>query len=153
VNKNAVELAVSLLVGAVSVFMLWEAWSYSGQSRYMPVAVTAFALAMSLVWAKQSARRLAGGAQDFLSPERAEVLRFAILLVVMTAYVLGVTYIGFFASTILLVPGLAFLAGYRNVPMAALATAVFVVILYLVFRMLLSIPLPPDYLLDLVGLS
>lgn len=153
-NRNIVELFAAVLVCVFFAFALVEAWSYKGQSSYMPVAVTGFAVVMAGIWITQSVWKLATLASPAVfDPSSGDMLRFGAILIVMTIYVLGVTYLGFFSTTIVMVPVLAFLAGYRNLPATALGTILFVVGLYAVFRLLLSIPLPQDRLLNLVGLG
>lgn len=151
-TKRVVELLVAVAVGIASALALMEGWSYRGQSSYMPVAVSGFALFLSLAWAIQSLKGILVGDRQTFEVETADFVRFAVIVGTTIVYVLGVTYLGFFGSTLVMVPALAFAMGYRDWKVAAVATLVFVAVLYAVFRALLSIPLPYDALLNLLGI-
>ena len=151
-NRAAIELATALGVGAISVLGVIEAAGYRGASSYMPLAVTGFAAALSAVWATQSALALSRGTGVRVTLDRGLLLRFAIIVAAVIGYVLAVTYVGFCTATLIMVPGLSFLIGYRNLPVALITSAGFCVVLYGVFRLLLSIPLPPETLLQALGL-
>ncbi|MBJ3774877.1 tripartite tricarboxylate transporter TctB family protein [Acuticoccus mangrovi] len=150
-NRRTVELVVALAVGALCVGGLFEAYSYRGQSSTMPLAVVGTALALSLIWAVQSAVGLARGDTAAFSPSPLEALRFAIVVVAAVLYVYGVIHVGFFTSTVIMVPVLAAALGYRNWLASLIATVIFVAVLYGVFHMLLAIPLPPETLLGSLG--
>ena len=151
-NRAAIELVAALAVGAVSAAAVAESYGYRGASSYMPTIIAGFAVALSAIWALQSAVALARGTWAPFEITGAAVLRFATIVAVTALYVLGITYAGFFTSTVVMVPLFAFLIGYRNLPVALIATAGFCVILYCVFRLLLKIPLPPETLLEQIGL-
>ena len=150
-NRAAIELGSALIVAAVSVGALVEASGYRGASAYMPLAVTAFATALALVWAGQSALALARGSGGRFEISAQAVARFVVIVAAVVAYVFGITYAGFFTATVLMVPALAFAIGYRDVVTTALATIGFCLVLYGVFRLLLSIPLPPEAILQIPG--
>jgi hypothetical protein len=150
-NKQTVELTVALAVGALCAGGLVESWGYSGQSSYMPIAVLAFAACMSLIWAAQSALGLVRGSTERMDVEGPVLARFAFLVVAIVAYVLGVTWLGFFTSTLIMVPVVAAVLGYRHWAVSLTATLAFVAVLYGVFRLLLSIPLPEEAVLGLLG--
>lgn len=151
-NRAAVELAVALGVGAISVAGVLEASGYRAGSSTMPLAVTAFAAALSAVWAVQAGTALARGTWGRLEVTGGAVRRFALVVAATVLYVLAVTHVGFFTSTLVMVPLFAFAIGYRNLKVALAATAGFCVVLYGVFRLLLKIPLPQEVLLRGLGL-
>lgn len=150
-TKQTVELIVASVVGALCAGGLVEAWGYSDQSSYMPIAVLAFAACMSLIWASQSALGLVRGRTDRLAVEEPILARFAFIVGATVAYVLGVTWLGFFTSTLIMVPIMAAVLGYRHWTVSLTATVAFVAVLYGVFRLLLSIPLPEEAILGFVG--
>lgn len=151
-NRAAIELAAALGVGAISVFGVVEASRYHGASSYMPLAVTGLSVALAGVWAVQSALALARGRGAYFTIPAPVMVRFAIVVAAVVLYVVGIGSVGFFTSTVVMVPGLAMLIGYRNVPVALIATAGFCAVLYGVFRLLLAVPLPPERLFQAMGL-
>lgn len=151
-NRAVIELVAALGVGAISVLGVVEASRYNGASSYMPLAVTGLAVALSGVWAVQAALALARGGGGSFDIGAHLLARFAIIVAAVIAYVAGIGTIGFFTSTFIMVPGLAILIGYRNIPVALLSTVGFCVVLYAVFRLLLSIPLPPERLFQAMGI-
>lgn len=150
-NRRMVELGASLISGTIFAYLLVEAWGYRGQSSYMPVATTGLSVFLCLIWAGQSVRLIVAGRADHYEATKADFLNFAIVATGTAAYVLAVTYVGFFTSTLALVPLLAFALGYRKITTALVTTVCFIVILYGVFALLLSIPLPPEALFEYLG--
>lgn len=145
-QKSTVEVAASLTVAAVSGFGLMVAQQYNGQSGLMPVAVTAAALVLSGLWCLQSLRSWVSNGEA-LRPDRETVLKVGLMVAGMIVYILAIPHLGFFTATFLTVPLLARGIGYRNLRVSLLSTLGFVAILYAVFRLLLKIPLPPEFVL------
>ncbi|MDO5641277.1 MAG: tripartite tricarboxylate transporter TctB family protein [Paracoccus sp. (in: a-proteobacteria)] len=152
-NRNLLELAVAGAVGAISVAALLEGMTYRGQASYLPVAISVFALLMSLIWAGQSLRGLLAGTGAQIRPDLRDTLSFAGMLVVAALFVSGVTRFGFVTSSLVMVPVMSLLMGYRNLPAIGIGTVLFCLLLHGVFSMLLSIPLPHDVLLGAMGMS
>lgn len=151
-NRRVVELFAAVAVGLIFTMLLVESFHYRGQSSYMPIATTGLAVILCAGWAVQSARLLVTGRGDRYDATPADFGRFALVVGVGILYVLGVTFVGFFTSTIIMVPGLAFALGYRSLKVAIVATVGFIVVLYGVFELLLSIPLPQEALFGMTGL-
>lgn len=149
-NGKAIELVIALVVAAVFAALFSEAQSYSAQSKMMPMAVTGLAVALSLIWAFQCGISLVRHGSGERLPAGDELGRLATIIAAVVVYILCVQYLGFFTATIVMIPLLSGLVGYRNWRISLLVTAGFVVVLYAVFRLLLSIPLPPETLLEVV---
>ncbi|MCF3933831.1 tripartite tricarboxylate transporter TctB family protein [Acuticoccus sp. M5D2P5] len=149
--RSVIELVAALVATAVAVAGIVEASGYRGASSYMPLAVTGIAAVLGLVWAGQSAFALARGAGGTMQFPAALVGRFIIIVAAAVAYVYGIAHIGYFTSTIIMVPVLSTAIGYRNFVVTVLATIGFCAVLYAVFRLLLSVPLPPEAILNLLG--
>ena len=147
-RKSVVELVVGVVLTAVSLAGLVEAWSYSGQSGLLPRAVLVAAVFLSLVWCLQSLRAMRADGERIVI-EKPRLARFGALLLGGALYVLGIAWVGFFTSTIIIVPAIAISLGYRNWTVILLSTLGFVVVLYAVFRLLLGIPLPDELILTL----
>jgi putative tricarboxylic transport membrane protein len=150
-RKAAVELPVALALCALCVAGLLEASGYRGQSSYFPLAVIGFATVLAAIWAGQSAIALARGAGARFEARAGDLARFGFVVAVIVVYTLGVAWLGFFTSTIVMVPVLAAVLGYRQWGVSLVATLAFVTILYGVFRLLLAIPLPREAVLGFIG--
>ena len=109
---------------------------------------------------KVPARRLVDRLDDaFVPAGRAERLeatgvdlsRFVLILAVGAAYVAGFVWLGFFTSTVIMVPAVAWMLGYREPKVILLTTLSITLVLYAVFRLLLGVPLPEEALWSLFG--
>ncbi|WP_108662163.1 tripartite tricarboxylate transporter TctB family protein [Acuticoccus kandeliae] len=149
--KGVIELFAGLIATAVAIAGIFEASSYRGASSYMPIAVTAIAAALGLAWMAQSAIALSRGTSGTLTVSPVKVARFFVIVAVAAAYVFGVSHFGYFTSTIVMVPVLSLAIGYHNIVAIVLTTIGFCVVLYAVFRLLLSVPLPQETILSLIG--
>jgi putative tricarboxylic transport membrane protein len=151
VTKTKLELGAGVLVTIVCLLSIWEAFQYRGESGLMPQAVTTIATLLALVWVVQtvlSLQREEGTAIKFNIPV---ALRFTALVGGTVLVVLGITSIGFFTSAAIAVPVISVILGYRRPGGIALATVIFVAVLFGVFHLLLRIPLPPEALLGWIG--
>lgn len=142
-RKPVIELIAGIVVAALSIAGLAEAWGYSGETGLMPRAVLVAAVFLSLVWCLQSLRAM-GANGEKIEVETGALVRFGLLMAGGAVYVLGIASIGFFTSTVIIVPAIAAGLGYRNWTVIALSTLGFVAVLYAVFRLLLQIPLPDE---------
>lgn len=149
--KGVIELFAALVVTLVAAAGIFEASGYRGASSYMPVAVTGLATLLGLVWMAQSALALARGTSGTLAVPASVLIRFVAIVAIAAGYVFTIAHFGYFTATIVMVPLLSTAIGYRNFRVTALTTLGFCVVLYGVFRLLLSVPLPPEAILGLIG--
>ncbi|WMS44677.1 tripartite tricarboxylate transporter TctB family protein [Acuticoccus sp. MNP-M23] len=149
--KGAIELFAALVVTLVAAAGIFEASSYRGASAYMPVAVTGLATALGVVWMAQSVLGLARGTSGTLNVPAPVLVRFVAIVAIAAGYVFAIAHFGYFTATIVMVPLLSTAIGYRNYRVTLLTTIGFCVVLYGVFRLLLSVPLPPETLLEMIG--
>ena len=150
-NRPFVELVAAGLFAGLFVVLLAQGIGYPGRSTYMPVAASGIGLAMCALWALGSVRKLAAGPAERFEVTGGDVGRFALILGAGIAYLAGFVWLGFFTSTLILMPALSLALGYRNLTVIALTTLGFALVLWAVFRLLLGVPLPPEALLTLVG--
>ncbi|MDX2482932.1 MAG: tripartite tricarboxylate transporter TctB family protein [Pseudodonghicola sp.] len=151
-NRNLLELLAAVFVTAFFVYLFGEARGYAGQSKVMPVAVTGLAVALSLTWGAQCCVALVkGGGAAETGPAPFDLRRLAIIATAVVIYALGIGTLGYFTSTIIMLPALSISLGYRNWLVAILVTLGFAAVLYAVFRLLLSVPLPAETLFGMVG--
>ena len=106
---------------------------------------------MCCLWALKSVRVMATGQAESLDASGSEISRFALIVASGAAYVAGFIWIGFFTSSLILLPVVSVALGYRSWRVIALTTIGFCAVLYIVFRALLGVPLPPEFLLTLFG--
>lgn len=149
-NRRALELGAAGLFAVFFAVLFFQAVGYPGRSAYMPAAASGIGLLMCCVWALRAVRLLASGQAERYDATRSDVARFALILVAAAMYVAGFIWVGFFTSTIVMVPAVAMTLGYRNRTAVASTTLGFALVLYAVFRILLSVPLPPEALLTLL---
>ncbi|MBU2020748.1 MAG: tripartite tricarboxylate transporter TctB family protein [Gammaproteobacteria bacterium] len=142
-NKAKVELLSSTVVTIFSVCGLIEAWGYSATSGFLPRIVLFIMLALSLIWIAQSLRSIL----KFKSQEKTadfEWGKFSLIISSSSLFVLGISYLGVITSSVIFTPLLALGLGYRNVKNVIIAAVVFCTLIYVVFRVVLRIPLPPE---------
>ncbi|ETX12898.1 hypothetical protein OCH239_15495 [Roseivivax halodurans JCM 10272] len=150
-NRRVVELVAAGLFAGLFAILLLQGIGYSSRSSYMPVAASGIGLAMCLFWSIKPVRLLVAGKAEHFDTTRADLVRFGLILGGGIAYLAGFIWLGFFTSTIILVPAMSLALGYRNWGVIAGTTLCFAVVLYAVFRLLLAVPLPPEALLTFFG--
>ena len=150
-NRCLVELAAAGIFAALFAFLFFEGIGYSGRSAYMPTAATGIGLLMCCFWALKSVRMLVAGQAEHFDVKVSDGVRFALISVAGSLYVAGFIWLGFFTSTVIMVPAVTWALGYREPKVIALTTLGFTIVLYVVFRLLLAIPLPREALLKLFG--
>lgn len=146
--KQYVEIAVALLIAFASSLGLVEAIDYPGESGYVPIAVLIFSIILSIIWIGQSILSLRS-TSEVLSIKRTELLRFVGFVAIAILYALGFYLIGFYTSTLLMIPIAAGFLGYRRWKTALTTAIVYLVILNIVFNLLLQTPLPSELVLKL----
>ena len=142
-NKAKIELLSSIVVTIFSVFGLIEAWGYSATSGFLPRIVLFIMLALSLIWVAQSLKSIF----QFKSQEKTadfEWGKFFLIISSSALFVLGISYLGVITSSVIFTPLLALGLGYRNVKNVTIAALVFCTLIYVIFRVVLRIPLPPE---------
>lgn len=148
--RPLIELIIALLVGVLCIVGFFEATEYRGASGYLPKTVLVLGFVLSAIWALQSALWLR---RTEWSVQRSEG-RLGKLLVFMglvLAYVVIIPMLGFFTSTLVFVPSVIVLLGYRKRAVVVAAPLVFVAVLYLLFGLVLQVQLPEELLLQLAG--
>ncbi len=150
-NRHAMELVAAGIFAGFFAILLAKGVGYSSRSSYMPVAASGIGLAMCLIWSVGALRQIAAGRSERLVMGRPDLVRFGLILGAGMIYLAGFVWIGFFTSTLILVPVMSLALGYRNLVVIALTTLGFVILLYAVFRLLLAVPLPREALLSVFG--
>ncbi len=149
--KQYIEILVALLIVIISALGMMDAAQYPGESSYVPVVVLSLSIVLSVVWIGQAVMSLRRHA-EILSINRLELIRFLIFVSIAIVYGLCFYLVGFFTSTLFMVPIAATLLGYRQWKVLLPTAVVFLIILNLVFNFMLKTPLPPELLFRLKDL-
>ena len=153
VPKPVVELLFALLVGALCIVGYFEAAGYRGQSAYLPVAVMVLGVLLSTIWAVKSGFLLWKAPEAAASEAEVSWSKLVAFVFSVLVYALSVPVIGFFTMTLVFVPVVAFILGYRKTWVLLATPALFVGVLYVLFRQVLQVPLPNERLLLLIGVA
>lgn len=132
---------VCLGVLALSVFAWIEAQNYPQEARVFPQIILIGMFAMNAVILAKSFVAPAAEDGPFIQNPR----NFAVILVGVGLYILGLGQLGFFTATALYMLVFSFLIGYRHIPQLLAVTAAFVAFLWVVFVWLFKRPLPPEF--------
>lgn len=149
--KQYIEIGVALVIVVASALGMADARNYPGASGYVPIAVLIFSIILALIWIGQSIISLRRNAEP-LSINRTGIVRFSIFSCVAVLYAICFSLIGFYTSTLLMIPLVSGLLGYRHWKVSFSTSVVFLVVLNLVFNLLLKTPLPPELIMRLKDL-
>lgn len=150
-NRRIIELTAAGVFAALFAFLFLIGIGYPGRSAYMPAAASGIGFLMCCLWALKAVRMLALGQAEPFDATASDVSRFVLIVVCGAAYLAGFVWLGFFTSTVIMVPAVAWFLDYREPKVIALTTLGFTIVLYVVFRMLLAVPLPKEAILTLLG--
>ena len=134
---------IVIMMGAAVV--LFQAVKMPTMSAMLPVAMLVFLIVLGAIMLGQNVIALRRGvkqARVVSRPKRAFSAYFA-----MVAYAVLVPLIGFYTSTVLMVPIVAWAFGYRNPPRLLLATAIFAGSVFLIFNVAMSQQFPAEFFL------
>lgn len=135
--------AIVIMLGASA--LLVEAARMPTMSAMLPIAMLVFLIGLAatmLVKNVTAQRRGVVQARLVQRPKRAIGAYFAIVI-----YSLLVSLIGFYTSTVLMVPLVGWIFGYRNLPRLMLATAIFVGSIFLIFNFAMGQEFPVEFFL------
>lgn len=77
--------------------------------------------------------------------------RLTVAVSVTLVYFIAAGQLGFYTATLVFVPGMAWLAGYRSGRVMAWTTVIYLVGIYAVFGLLFNRPLTPELILQWAG--
>lgn len=140
-----------LLAGA----LLLEALTYTRGSIYFPVGVLTIMLVMSCAWLVDAVIKLRAQPPQVRAEagQGEQWRRFATIIALSAVYVVAVSLAGFFLSTLLIIPAMAVVIGYRNYPVIAVSALIFCAITYAIFALFLRVPLPAELWSRLFGIE
>jgi len=135
--------AIVIMLGASA--LLVEAVKMPTMSAMLPIAMLVFLIALgAITLAKNVIAQRRGEVQARVVRRPKRVIGAFIAIFV---YSVSVSLIGFYTSTILMVPTVGWAFGYRNPPRLILATAIFAGSIYLIFNIAMGQQFPVEFFL------
>ena len=147
--KNELYFAIGAVVS--SILIVWQSFTYSISSSLFPRFISLLLLILSFILLIKSWKFYLKKEQEKKSIGHSSVSWAAIvknpifvLFILMFLYVYGITYLGYFISTVLFIGVTMFLLGQgrRNLLFVIFIAILFTVLLFCVFSKLLNVPLP-----------
>ena len=136
-------ISICLFGGAVTAF--YSANNFAGEAAIFPRMVTLLAVFLTATLVVKALAR-SGDIQETNS-FFIHIPRFVTGSGVMFLYLLSINYVGYFTSTAVFIPCLAYLLAYRNLMSSLILTVGFVVAIYIIFVGIFKTTLPPEILL------
>jgi putative tricarboxylic transport membrane protein len=141
------DIALGLIFVGLGIAAAWMATSYSGAGGTYPMVL---GIILTLLGATVALRAVR--ARSTVERTLVDAPSKMITAVVIAAiYVALVVPLGFYTSSFLLILALPFALGFRQVIYALIVAAIFMVVVFLVFSVLLEKPLPREALAPLLG--
>jgi hypothetical protein len=135
------QISATLLMVVVAVFW-WDSYSINAAEAQMFPRFTLIVLGLLTVMLFIRGMRL--GATRSNVPVISSWPAFLAFMLPTVLYAVGVSYFGFFTSSVVYIPLVAYLVGLRKHWLNAIVTFVFLLVTWLVFVALFSRPLPPE---------
>lgn len=127
---------------AVCTWLLTKVTDMPYMSALLPVAMLSTMIVLSVL---MILRNLLKAGTVSIKPVFTSPPRFLLVVACVGGYVLAVGNVGFYTSTLFMLPVVAWLFGYRNPKGIALATLIFVGGIALIFLVLMNQSLPPEF--------
>ncbi len=139
------EAMAGVVLVAFSAFALAQTLGISGGAQIFPLIAVATLGIASVIYL----------ARSLLAPKETEPLVtrpgiFAIVLGLTLVYMNLSVAIGYITATIVYIPTVAWLIGFRRPVYLAVATAIYLVVVYVLFEVLFGRALPPELLFELI---
>lgn len=146
-RQASIELGVASLGAGLSLTGVVYAMEFPRDSAYLPTAVLSLLTLLLVVWATKAFVLVRQQRTEPLQFQKGEVRRFVVLVIASIALIAISPWLGFATSFLIFVPLTGFLLGYRKWKWLLLTGVVFTALIYLVFIVLLSRPLPAELLM------
>jgi putative tricarboxylic transport membrane protein len=144
-TKAAQDRAIAVVVFILAGAMFLQAGKLPFEAGLFPRLVTAV---MVMAAVAMFARSFMGPGRAKADPVFINWPLLAITLVATVLYVIAVRTIGYFTSSAIFVPAIAYALGLRDHRAIAIGTVLFVAFLYLVFVSIFGLPMPREMLLE-----
>jgi len=135
----------ALVIIAISIFLLSKTTGLPAESSLFPSAVLRVMIILAVVLGSMSLVKnwSADTTKDVFKDRR----RFLHTVIVIVAYAVAVDTIGFYSSTVIMLPATAFLFGYRLLHNIAITTVSLVGALLVLFTLLMGREFPTEFFL------
>ncbi len=127
---------------AVCAWLLTKVTDMPYMSALLPVTMLGAIIVLSVL---MIVRNLIKSGAVPVKPVFTSLPRFLLVVACVGGYVLAVGTLGFYTSTLVMLPVVAWLFGYRKPKGIALATLIFVGGIALIFLVLMNQSLPPEF--------
>jgi putative tricarboxylic transport membrane protein len=144
-TKAAQDRAIAVVVFILAGAMFLEAGQLPFEAGLFPRLVTAIMLIAAIA---MFARSFAASGRAPAEPVFINGRLLAITLAATVLYVIAVGTVGYFTSSLVFVPAIAYALGLRHHKAIAIGTVLFVAFLYLVFVRIFQLPMPREMLLE-----
>ena len=144
-TKAAQDRAIAVVVFILAGAMFLQAGKLPFEAGLFPRLVTAVMLMAAVA---MFARSFMGPGGARAEPVFINWPLLAITLIMTMLYVIAVHAIGYFTSSVVFVPAIAYALGLRDHRVIAAGTVLFVAFLYLVFVRVFQLPMPREMLLE-----
>jgi hypothetical protein len=144
-TKAAQDRAIAVVVFILAGAMFLQAGKLPFEAGLFPRLVTAVMLMAAVAMFVRSFMGPGGAKAE---PVFVNWPLLAITLIMTVLYVIAVRAIGYFTSSVVFVPAIAYALGLRDHRAIAAGTVLFVAFLYLVFVRVFQLPMPREMLLE-----
>lgn len=149
-RQASVELGIALVGAALSLIGVVHAMGFPRDSAYLPTAVLSLLTLLLVVWAAKAFVLTRQQRTEKFRFKKDEAQRFVVLVIASIILIAISPWLGFATSFLIFVPLTGFLLGYRKRKGLALTAVVFILLIYLIFEVLLSRPLPTELFIRLL---
>jgi len=143
VARKYTETFAALILLGFSVFAWSEASEIGGGAGIFPRLIIYVLTFFSLVYLVRSVLVARPGKQII---ERGGI--FVIMLLTSIIYINGVTYVGYVTSSLIFIPLVTWVIGFRRPLYILLVTLIYILSVYVLFEVIFDRPLPSELLLE-----
>ncbi len=129
----------------VSLAFLWPAKDFPGMSKMLPLAMLVAMILLSSALIVRNYLTPASETSD--TPVFVAKRKFFSAVVIIIIYAMAVEFVGFYTSTVIMIPAVSWIFGYRRPAGIALATAIFVGGIALIFLVIMNRSFPAEFFL------
>lgn len=139
----------ALVLIAVSVFFLFQSIHLKGSSAYFPTFILSLIVLLSALLAvTEYIKNKKSETEQVNRSERLEqIKRVALSITLMATYIAMMKWIGFYVTTLIAIPLISYIFGYRERKKVAIGTVIYTVLLYVIFSQIMGREMPHGILM------
>jgi hypothetical protein len=142
------ECLISIFLFGGSVGAFFTAQEFPDASGIFPQMVTVLAIFLTAILVIKSSMK--AGTVPERDPFFIHIPRFVISCSMMLAYLFSINFVGYFTSTAVFIPALAYMLSYKNFKASLYLSVGFVAAIYVIFVVIFKTTLPPELILQWV---